>query len=305
MRDFDKYRDELNHKARDGFSDPMGQFLQDGKSAKVPEGQGKEAIWAKISEKLDQEEPPQTKSIKINPWLLGGLAAAVLLLIVFVLGLQGESTPQTIHIVAEAGIQESHELPDGSMVKMNAATSIRYSEDWDRKLTLTGEAFFEVEKGSVFTVNTKFGFVEVLGTSFNVFARDGSLEVTCKTGKVQVLIPERSIRREIGPEEQLLARPDTIFITSFDQEKIGIWASGEFYFDNRPIIEVMQEVERQYKTSITFKSEETIRFTGYFFKEAELSSTLELICLPLGLDFEANADGYEISRPEASIPLEQ
>ena len=49
-------------------------------------------------------------------------------------------------------------LPDNSQVSLNALSSVTYNESsWDenRELTLNGEAFFKVEKGSTFEVKTK------------------------------------------------------------------------------------------------------------------------------------------------------
>jgi len=56
-------------------------------------------------------------------------------------------------------------------VVLNSKSTISFNKtDWknNRQLTLDGEAYFKVEKGSTFTVNTNNGSVTVLGTQFNV-----------------------------------------------------------------------------------------------------------------------------------------
>ena len=299
MKDLDKYDDQLNHKEQSPGDDEMSQFLHQSAQAGIPSGRGKQAIWESIEAALDEEEIAQEetskKVVKINPWIAGGIAAAVLLLMVFVLTFQSVSTPEKVHIIAEADSDLTHVLHDGSTVSLNGSSSIFYDDDWDRSLSLAGEAFFEVTKGSTFKVKTPYGEVEVLGTSFNVFARDSIFEVACKTGSVHVSIPEKSIERDLKPGDKLAARMDTVFQTSLQLEEIANWTTGEFYFSNRPIREVMDEIERQYATTIDIKNGDTLRFTGYFFSDADINSTLDLICLPLGLKFEKKDDVYIVS----------
>ena len=58
---------------------------------------------------------------------------------------------------------ESIELPDHSNISLNANSSLSYtSSEWEteRKLQLEGEAFFEVEKGEKFIVNTDFAILK-------------------------------------------------------------------------------------------------------------------------------------------------
>lgn len=294
MDDLEKYKGLLNHEDDASSEGEFSQFLQKSGAAKVPGGRGKAAIWEQIASNLDGEEQSQAKSRTFNPWILSGIAAAILLLVVFVLSLESAIPSQTIHVVSESGNTIEHKLPDGSSAQLNASSSILYSEDWDRTLSLSGEAFFEVVKGSTFTVTTRYGDVQVLGTSFNVFARDSIFEVSCKTGRVQVTIPEKPII-ELTPGKSILARLDTVFKTSLTPEEIGNWTSGEFYFSDRPIREVLDEVERQYSARIDIRNGDTLRFTGYFFKDADLSSTLDLICLPLGLQFKKQNEVYVIS----------
>jgi ferric-dicitrate binding protein FerR (iron transport regulator) len=57
---------------------------------------------------------------------------------------------------------------------LNAASKLSFNEKkWadQRALTLEGEAFFKVQKGQTFSVNTTAGVITVLGTQFNVKER--------------------------------------------------------------------------------------------------------------------------------------
>ncbi|MEM0939269.1 MAG: FecR domain-containing protein [Bacteroidota bacterium] len=294
MEDLNKYKDILNHEeGKESLRDEMADFLIQSAQAKIPIGKGKAVIWKQIAASVEEEKANQVR--KFSPWILSGAAASIALVVAFVFILQSPPVTETIHLRTISGESLEHRLPDGSVLKMNAISSILYNEDWDRTLKLTGEAFFQVTKGKKFTVQTALGSVDVLGTSFNVFARDSLFEVTCKTGRVRVSIPEKGVEAELTPGNSVLAKSDTVLRTMLSPEEIGTWTAGEFYFSNRPVREVLKEVERQYNTEINLLSDDSLRFTGYFYKKADLASTLNLICLPLGLKFKQENERYIIT----------
>ena len=75
-------------------------------------------------------------------------------------------------------------LASGAEVSCNySATSWN---DGERILKLKGQVYFEVKKGSKFSVRSTQGIVSVLGTSFNIYDREGAYKVECFTGKVKV-----------------------------------------------------------------------------------------------------------------------
>ena len=83
-------------------------------------------------------------------------------------------------------------LPDNSIVTLRGGSELSYAPYWwfaDRSLQFEGEAFFDVEKGSSFTVQSDNGVTQVLGTSFSIYANDENYEVFCKTGKVKSSFP--------------------------------------------------------------------------------------------------------------------
>ena len=87
------------------------------------------------------------------------------------------------------GTQNTFLLPDNSEIVLNSASEIQYKKwNWDnnRALKLQGEAYFKVAKGKKFEVVTNLGKVAVLGTQFNVKARENRFDVTCFEGRVKV-----------------------------------------------------------------------------------------------------------------------
>ena len=139
-------------------------------------------IWGNIDAATQSQDKPVRRLavLRLLPYVA---AASVAFLLFFIF------RDPTKVVLTENAQQLALSLPDGSKVKVNAATEIRYTPGkWkkERRIQLDGEAFFEVTKGESFVVETKLGNVEVLGTSFNVKSRDGIFEVSCRTGKVRV-----------------------------------------------------------------------------------------------------------------------
>lgn len=301
MDDLEKYRDILNSKGFDHTNDEMADLIKQSEKAELPAGKGKQEIWNQIEKSIDQKETKSTKETNFKPWILAGIAASILLVAIMIILMEDRNQHSPVQIIANATESIDHQLPDLSRVNLNAHSALSYEATWNRTITLSGEAFFEVTKGSVFNVKTNLGEVQVLGTSFNVLARDSIFEVACKTGKVKVSIPEKNLIQELTPGMKLAATMDTVFRNELTPEEIGNWTTGEFYFNNRPIREVFDEVERQYKTKIDLNGMDSLHFTGYFFTTSDLKGTLDIICLPLGLDFEKSDKGYLIRNSREAL----
>lgn len=285
MSDLDRYKEIINHQDASAGEDEFARFLRESAKAKIPEGKGKAAIWDAIEEKIETTE--KKKSFQL--WPIIGVAATVALVAVFFISTSKETLDPTINYATISAERSSIELPDGSFVEVNANSTLTYSSEWDRRVNLTGEAFFEVTKGSTFEVITPTGKVTVLGTSFNVFARNGELEVACKTGKVQVSIPDKAFTENISPGEAVLFKSDTVKKVSYLPNLIGKWNQGEFYFNEKELTDVIDELQRQFDIDIKVTDSINQKFTG-FFTTSDLETALEMVCLPLDLSFEKIGD---------------
>jgi transmembrane sensor len=291
MSDLDKYKDLLNHDSEEE-KDEFATFLNKSGKASLPKGRGKDAIWDAIE--MDIQDEPTSRTIK--PWIYVGLAAAVSLIVSLSILLNSE--PEIIHLTTGLAESTQTELPDGSIVTLNAGSTISYSEDWNRELTLEGEAFFEVTKGDRFIVITRYGNVEVLGTSFNVFARDDQFEVACKTGKVNVTIPSKTYSQAITPGQIVSMKSDTVKQIQRIPALMGKWQSGEFYYDNQPFSQVVVELQRQFNIKIDFDDSKRQMFSGYFTNKS-VETALDMVCLPLGYQYEKTGDSsFVISENE-------
>jgi len=178
------------------------------------------------------------------------------------------------------------ELPDNSKVNLNADSEITFKANkWNKKreLNLKGEAYFSVEKGSKFTVNTSLGSVSVLGTQFNVQVRDAYFEVFCYEGLVSVNYNNKTIKLPAGSSFKVL-NSNTEFSNSITETKPS-WLKNNSSFASVPYSYIINELERQYNIEVTYdKALENTLFTGNF-THTNLETALKAICIPLNLNF--------------------
>ena len=205
------------------------------------------------------------------------------------------NAPTTI----ETGIAQKTEveLPDQSNVILNALSEISFSEEtWQdqRQVKLTGEAFFKVAKGSQFDVETSDGVISVLGTQFNVMARKGYFEVICYEGLVAVKVGQEVVEL---PPNNVFRIIDGAISTNLKTEDIApSWLMNESSFKSVPFKLVIEELERQYKITITSENIDLNQlFTGRFTHD-NLSLALKSISLPLNLQYkEVEENKIELS----------
>ena len=248
---------------------------------KSPEGKPEVEVLDAILNKIEKTSP--TKSIGLKRYFQAAAAIAVLLLTVYSLN----SYLSTETVKTKYAEQTSVTLPDGSEVVLNAGSKIRWTDkkfNENRIVALQGEAYFKVKKGNKFTIKTKNGLVEVLGTQLNVFSRGSSFRTSCITGKVRV---------SSNNQQQLILPGDLAELTSNGLvkssknhiEKTISWKEGVFNFEDKPLVSIFAELERQFNISIDYKNEERRTITVSF-SNKNLNEALDIVCIPMGLKYE-------------------
>ena len=262
----------------------------------VPQERSKSEAWDMLKNSLEGESVEnEAKVISLKRSWLWLTAAAACLALFFIL-----SKPEPAELTtyeALAGNTTEVQLPDQSSVTLNADSRIQVNEeDWtdERTVLLIGEAFFDVEEGSVFSVKTEQGLVKVLGTSFNVYDRDNGYEVSCRSGKVQVEVNGSSVLLEKG-ERAVLVDYSSLSKEDISAENKASWTKGEFIFKNTSLISVLSELERQFDVTIEVSSP-TVQeqlYTG-FFSNQNVEEALSAICDPLGLTYKIQDGGKTV-----------
>ena len=258
------------------------------KHFEVPEVKSKAMAWAALEQRIATAEPTKTVPMYRQYWV--GIAASLVLAVGAFFIFNQTSTNQTIITTSLAEVQTVY-FPDGSVAYLNAGSEISFSkEEWQdkRTLKLKGEAFFEVNKGNEFTVETGLGKIIVLGTSFNVKERGGILEVACKSGRVKVVVYGSEAFEIITEGESVIVKegeittPGKIELTYIDN-----WRTGDFDFESVMLTQVFDELERQFGVELIFDENEIQDrpYTGYF-DNKNLNEALQLVCNAMGLDFK-------------------
>lgn len=178
-------------------------------------------------------------------------------------------------------------LADGSKVWLNSRSSLRHFTSTDgkeRRVELTGEAYFEVAKNPAkpFVVQTDLGEVTVLGTSFNVRRQPGSttLEVNVSTGRV-------SLQPTDAGENLVLVANETGI---FDQSKNSLvktggmannsaaWHTGKLVFENAPLEEALRQLSALHGVRLVADNEGVRRCTvNVTFDQMPLETALETL----------------------------
>ncbi|WP_353718350.1 FecR domain-containing protein [Dyadobacter sp. 676] len=191
-------------------------------------------------------------------------------------GLNKISTPR--------GGQYKVQLPDGSKVWLNASSSIRFPSVFpasERRVEITGEAYFEVTKDPArpFTVRFNGSEVQVLGTSFNVMAYPD--ERISKTTLVEgsVSIRNKGAHATLRPGQQAALLPGGRIETAFTTvEEAVAWKEGMFYFKNAGVKEVMRQLARWYDVEVSYRGEVPVRqFTGRVSRNVNLSEVVGML----------------------------
>ncbi len=268
-------------------SDKFNNIIGEIERFSIPKGKSKAVVWEQLQDKIKQQSRPTGKARFMWTKVQMGIAASFILLI-SVYSLLNMFSNTTV--TTEKGQHLVYFLPDSSRVTLNADSKITFNiNNWesDRIVSLEGEAFFEVKKGSKFEVRSNQGIVAVLGTSFNIYARENNYKVACLTGKVKVSTAENTNHQVLTPGfrtsivDDIVNKPTRLS----KEEKVYSWIDNEFYFEEILLAQVIKEIERQYDMNITITNNmEQRTYTGYF-DTKDIKNTLDKVCLPMGLKY--------------------
>ena len=233
------------------------------------------------------------KVIPFNYKKLYKYAAAVVVLLTTSYFFISNNTDNAIYKTAFAETKNFN-LPDNSEVVLNANSEISYAKDsWqeNRNLTLDGEAFFKVQKGEKFTVNTEVGKVTVLGTQFNVKERDNYFEVKTFEGLVSVVYKDSLIKLPRGSIFKVVNGVVDINNTFNIKEKS--WLQKESNFKSTALRFILEEIENQFGYTIeTTNVDLDILYSGGF-THTDIDIALKSVTIPLQLSYKI--DGKKIT----------
>lgn len=178
------------------------------------------------------------------------------------------------------------QLPDGTEVWLNAASSLKYSNVFNgkkREVTLNGEAYFEVahRENQPFVVHTSQQSVEVLGTHFNVnaYPDDENQVTTLLEGAVKASSVSETLLLKPGQQAILNLRNDHLKVAEADLETAMAWKNGDFIFKDEDLASVMKKVERWYDVEVVFEDidPKSIKLGGWVSRSKNISAVIKII----------------------------
>lgn len=281
----------------------------------VPEAIDKEALDSKERIYLDiQERITATVPKKsINLWKYIAAASVIIAIIFGGVAVHKEKVPivavAQIQTLSPIGAKSIITLPDGSVVELNAGSELTYPAYFNgdiRKVSLRGEAYFEVSKDEKhpFIVEASDLAIKVLGTHFNIIAYDDDENIitTLLEGSISVRKTHSASDKEdaiiLKPNQQLIynRKDDSLNMKEVDSELYVLWKDGQYYFENEKFSDIVKKLERGFGVKITIGSAEleTLAFSGVFPKNNRLEQILNAFKKHRNFDYKRTENGIII-----------
>lgn len=176
-------------------------------------------------------------------------------------------------------------LPDGTKVWLNAASSLTFPmvfDDKERKVQLSGEAYFEVAKSASvpFTVFAKGLQIRVLGTHFNLTAYpdEHTSSTTVLEGSIMVVPKAGAVVKQLFPGEQAAVNgaSGSVIVAKTDTESATAWKDGYFTFDNESLESILRKLERWYDVTVYYDNQElrSLQYTGTLSRNKDIAQVL-------------------------------
>lgn len=274
-------------------------------------GESWERLLGKLDAHLSINETTQTDKPAIKARMFTkyvGVAAIALVLIasgIYILLNSRNSIIWTeVHTVAQSA-PKTVILPDGSSVRLNASSLLRYPEKFsskNREVYLDGEAYFDVVKDEkrTFIVHTDEQQISVLGTQFNVlgYSSDPYTVTTLISGMVRVntLDENDKFQNEIvmHPNQQIKfdKADQKITLTEVDAEEAMSWIKGVYSFKDIPLGEIAKRLERIYNITILIPDEKyrNEKYTGKFFARQDIEEVIQILNFKNQFDYRTSND---------------
>lgn len=178
-------------------------------------------------------------------------------------------------------------LSDGSQVWLNVGSSLTYPTAFtgkERRVTITGEAYFEVAHNTAMPFRVQYGdvTVSVLGTHFNVntYEDETAERITLLEGSV--LVNKKNISKLLRPGQQASISHDEIndikILHEINSDEVMAWRNGKFLFgESMDIGTIMRQISRWYNVDIEYKGNINQRFWGSISKDVHVSQVLKIL----------------------------
>jgi len=288
--------------------------------AMVPELDS-ERLYQEIRKKLESKSQ---KGHRLNrkKWVGFAVKIAALILVILTASLftithdrcAVEEVVERMPVIFQTD-EEQHRkitLGDGTEIRLNSNSEMVVSKDFmngNREITLTGEAYFDVEHNpeQPFIIHANQATVEVLGTAFNVRSRSGqnNVQVAVVEGKVsfkntsQEMTEKRqlSVTLSKGQYGYMDVSDRSITVDDVAIENYLAWKNGRLIFEDLKLHQACKQLNRLYKVECSFADDEfgNLQLTSNF-SDNSLEKALSVIALSLEIDFKKDGNHVHWTR---------
>ena len=252
--------------------------------------------------------------------LLQRIAAVLFIPLLIAFGIQNlkhrpSEIAQMIEVKTNPGMMTKIDLPDGSIVHLNSESKLTYPAFFDkdkRRVTLQGEAFFEVQK------DPEHGFeiaiphetkIEVLGTSFNVeaFEKDNFVSTTLIEGKVRFDYMKNGRKSvvQMKPGQKLTydSSSSHVQLAKTNGESEIAWKDGKIVFHATPLPQALRILEKRFNVTFVLSNDRlrSEAFTGSF-SHQRLERILEIFKISSNIKWRY-LDTHDIENEKAKIEI--
>lgn len=261
--------------------------------------------WEKTADQLFSNPKivklPVQKKRSLRP-IWSAAAAIALLVIAGIWWFNGGASNDTLQVMAKTNILES-KMPDGTLISLNQNATITYTNDYgaaDRRVTLDGDAFFDVERdpGHPFIIQTPEVEIKVLGTSFYVDARkeQDEIQVIVKTGVVEVNSGSEKVQLKANETGVFSKKTKTLVkITTKDVNYLA-WKTDALIFEDTNLEEVIFAINRKFHSQLSLQNPALKKcLLTATYKDKTLDHIIRILEQTLNLEATKKADQIILS----------
>ena len=210
---------------------------------------------------------------------------------------------QNLTVVAPICARIVVDLPDGTKVWLNSGSEITYPivfNTSERRVHLTGEAYFKVQKSETPFIVSNFGpEIKVYGTEFNVnsYANEDLVTVALAEGKVSLNLNGKEEFLTPGQVSAFDKQNKSMTIENEDVKIYSSWREGKYIFRDTPLSSILRILQRQYNVTINLINPElgSYRYNATINNES-LEQILQLLSMSAPIKYnykrkELKSDG--------------
>lgn len=263
-----------------------------------------------IHHKIALKESRPNPAIRVYQAILAVAAVLIIGLVTGAILLMNSQEKEITsrQIATPYGAKTMFTLPDGSQVWMNSGSTVIFPDEFkgERIVELSGEAYFSVKKDKKpFTVKTRCGDIQVLGTEFDIKVYENEpLSTTLESGVVK-FTSNAGQEVELKPGMQVVYDEKSIKIKNVETRLFTSWKDGQLIFRDEPLQNIISQLERWYNVKIILRDDKIkgLKYTGTIEMES-FSEVLELIKVttPINYSFDRKTRILTISTSKHTKP---